>query len=144
MKTFKEFLAEAKQEQNLSPLEKEDVRNKRATGTTQQRDKQTGLRRWIHNASRGAKDDKKARDDYRTDPGNLPDTKKEVRERIQRLKGFRRGRMFSRFVRGELSDSEARALKNEITKKDDVITKKKNDEYVAVRNAQNLIKRFKR
>jgi hypothetical protein len=134
MKTFKEFITEAKKEKSLSPLEKEDVRNKRQTGTTENRNKQTGMRRIISDASRGAK---KSKDEYRNERGNLPDTKKEVRERISKLKGYRSGRMFSRMVRGDISHPEAKNIK-------DKIEREKAEKYVGVRNAQSTIQKFKR
>jgi hypothetical protein len=137
MKTFKEFITEAKQEKDLTPLEKEDIRNKRSTGTITSRNSQTGTRRMFHYASRGAKYDKAARDEYRTDPGNLPDTKEAVRSRIKQLKGYRRGRMFSRMVRGDLSHPESREIKNNIEKE-------KSKKFIAVRNAQSNIKKFRR
>ena len=135
MKTYREFMAEAKQEKNLSPLEKEDIRNKRATGSTSSRDRQTGIRRMFHSASRGTKYDKKSRDDYRTDSGNLPDTKKEVGARIDKLKGYRHGRMFSRMVRGDLSHPESREMKRDLEKQ-------KTKKYIEVGNAKSNIRKF--
>jgi len=137
MKTFKEFMAEAKQEKNLGPLEKEDIRNKRVTGSTSLRDRQTGMRRTLHSASRGTKYDKESRDEYRTDSGNLPDTKKEVRARIDKLKGYRHGRMFSRMVRGDLSHPESREIKRNIEKR-------KAEKYIEVANTKSNIKKFGR
>ena len=130
-------MVEAKQEKNLNPLEKEDIRNKRATGTTSLRDKQTGTRRMIHSARRGARYDQESRDEYRSDSGNLPDTKKEIRDRINKLKGYRHGRMFSRVVRGDLSHPESRKIRDDIEKQ-------KTKNYIGARNAKSTIKKFER
>lgn len=137
MKTFKRFLEEAKQEENLSPLDKEDIRNMRTTGSTSFRDRQTGIRRTIHAASRGAKYSRDERDEYRGDRGNIPDTEEGIRQRIEFLKGRMRGRMFSRMVRGDLSHPESRAIKDEIQKK-------LAQQHIDVANSGNKIKKFNR
>ncbi len=130
MKTFNQFMTEAKLESKLSPYEKETVRNKRAFGSFTNMDRETGIRRTIHSAGRGAKKEE--------DRGekSIPDTRKEVKSRIEKLKGYRHGRMFSRMVKGDLSHPESQKIQREIQRE-------KAQKYIDAVNSQNSIKRFK-
>lgn len=111
-----------------SPLEKEDIRNKREFGTESGRNKKTGLRRFFHGVSRGVKKD--------TPSGNEPSqisgrfgTGAEVRREIRKLKARKQGRDIAKQSKME---REAREY-----------VKKANSQFAAD-SAENKIVKFNR
>jgi hypothetical protein len=106
MKTFNQFLDEAKQEEKSSPLEKEDIRNERAFGSTRSRDRATGVRRTLEAATRNVKKQRGSKENYATK--TIPDSRSEVRNKIEKLKGYKRGRDFAKKVKRELALEKAK------------------------------------
>jgi hypothetical protein len=111
-----------------SPLEKEDIRNKREFGTESGKNKKTGLRRFFHGVSRGVKKD--------TPTGNEPSeisgrfgTGAEVRREIRKLKARKQGRDIAKQSKME---REAREY-----------VKKANSQFAAD-SAENKIVKFNR
>jgi hypothetical protein len=111
-----------------SPLEKEDIRNKREFGAESGRNKKTGLRRFFHGVSRGVKKD--------TPTGNEPSeisgrfgTGAEVRREIRKLKARKQGRDIAKQSK---IDREAREY-----------VKKANSQFAAD-SAENKIVKFNR
>jgi len=121
-------LDEAKVEKKLSPLEKEDVRNQRAFGSTSLRNRATGIRRTFHSAERGVKKEP-AIGNEKTEISGRFGTGAEVRRRIRELKGRKSGRDFAKKVKQEL---EAKKYINQ-----------QNSDFAA-RNAENKISKFRR
>ena len=119
-------IREAKVEKNLSPTEKEDVRNQRAYGSTSLRDRATGIRRTFHAAERGVKKEIPTGNERSEISGRFG-TGAEVRRKIRTLKGRKSGRDFSRRVRQELEAER--------------YIKQQNSEFAA-KNAENKIVRL--
>jgi hypothetical protein len=126
MKTFSQFIAEAKFEKHMSPDEKEDIRNQRAFGSTSLKNRATGMRRTFHAAERGIKKEIPTGNEKSEISGKYNTTGAELRREIRRLKGLKSGRDFSKRVKQEL---EA-----------DRYIKQQNSEFAA-KNAQNKIVR---
>ena len=120
------YVSEAKVEKDLSPTEKEDVRNKRAYGSTSSRDRATGIRRTFHAAERGVKKEIPTGNEKSEISGRFNKTGAELRREIRALKGRKSGRDFSKRVRQELeakryinrqnSDFAAKNAENKIVK----------------------------
>lgn len=122
------YVSEAKVEKNLSPTEKENVRNQRAYGSTSLRDRATGIRRTFHAAERGVKKEIPTGNEKSEISGRFG-TGAEVRREIRKLKGRRSGRDFSKRVRQELEAER--------------YIKQQNSEFAA-KNAENKIVRLHR
>jgi len=123
-----QHLDEAKVEKDLSPSEKEDVRNVRAFGSTSSKNRATGMRRTFHAAERGAKKEPPTGNE-KTEISGRFGTGAEVRRKIRELKGRKEGRDFAKRVKREL---EAKRY-----------IKQQNSDFAA-KNAENKISKFRR
>jgi len=121
-------LDEAKYEKNLSPSEKEDVRNQRAFGSTSSQNRATGMRRTFHDAERGGKKEPATGNEKSEISGRFG-TGAEVRRKIRELKGRKSGRDFSKKVKQELAAKK--------------YVKQQNSDFAA-KNAENKISKFRR
>ena len=82
------YVSEAKVEKDLSPTEKEDVRNIRAYGSTSLRDRATGIRRTFHAAARGVKKEIPTGNEKSEISGKYNKTGAELRREIRQLNGI--------------------------------------------------------
>ena len=121
-------LDEAKVEKDLSPSEKEDVRNVRAFGSTSLKDRATGMRRTFHAAARGGKKEPATGNQKSKISGRFG-TGAEVRKKIRELKGRKSGRDFAKKVKQELEAER--------------YVKQQNSDFAA-KNAENKISKFRR
>lgn len=121
-------LDEAKVEKNLSPSEKEDVRNVRAFGSTSSKNRATGMRRTFRAAERGVKKEPATGNEKSEISGRFG-TGAEVRQKIRALKGRKSGRDFAKKVKQELEAER--------------YIKQQNSDFAA-KNAENKISKFRR
>jgi predicted acylesterase/phospholipase RssA len=122
-------LDEAKYEKNMSPDEKEDVRNQRAFGSTSLKNRATGMRRTFAAAGRGVKKEIPTGNEKSEISGRFNITRAELRRQIRKLEGRKSGRNFSKRVRQELKAKK--------------YIKQRNSDFAA-KNAENKISKFRR
>lgn len=120
---------EAKYEKNMSPDEKEDVRNQRAFGSTSLKDRATGMRRTFAAAERGVKKEIPTGNEKSEISGRFNKTGAELRREIRTLKGRKSGRDFAKRVRQKLEAER--------------YIKQQNSDFAA-KNAENKISKFHR
>jgi hypothetical protein len=122
-------LDEAKVEKNLSPSEKEDVRNQRTFGSTSSKNRATGMRRTFSAAERGVKKETPSGNEKSEISGRFNRTGAELRREIRQLKGRKSGRDFSKKVKQELAAKK--------------YVEQQNSDFAA-KNAENKISKFRR